>query len=352
MFFAITHDAGGRRCEREKFANRTPGALAGTQFEHLTEQHQRDDDGRRLEVELCVAAVREAGGNDEGKEHCHQTEQICRPGADGDQCKHVGAGIDDRPPAANEEGPTRPHHHGRTQRQLHPMIQRRAEPGIHRHADHRQHRQQKDREGEGGGDPEPPRHVVEFGIIFVIGFRVLRFEIHPALGTRPRLILLDLWMHRAGVCGLASCASRSRSFERHAALRAIARLVALDTFTHRTEVGFARFACGCGCVSVMAARGALLSVMVLPTAELNKLPRRFISREKLLPAMLAAEIKRLAVAFRADRGRFIHSHAANGINRHACHCRVPCNQFKPVERYSRRLSITRSPNMRGRAGRS
>src|SRR5208282_796687 len=43
--------------------------------------------------------------------------------------------------------------------------------------------------------------------------------------------------------------------------------------------------------------------------------------QEFLPAMFAAKIECLSVALGAQRGRFIHHHAANGVG---CHRRTTC----------------------------
>jgi hypothetical protein len=43
----------------------------------------------------------------------------------------------------------------------------------------------------------------------------------------------------------------------------------------------------------------------------------FRTGEELLAATFAAKVESLTVPFSAPTGRFIHGHAANGVNRHA-----------------------------------
>ena len=50
---AVADDAGRRRRERQEFADRGAGAAAGTQFQHLAQQHQRRDHRGRLEVDCA-----------------------------------------------------------------------------------------------------------------------------------------------------------------------------------------------------------------------------------------------------------------------------------------------------------
>ena len=122
------------------------------------------------------------------------------------------------------------------------------------------------------------------------------------------MVLLDFRMHRAGVNCLASRCDPGRvPLQCHAAFRTIARLIRFRTRTHRTKIFRVRRRlcrhCDVMYVGMIGMRSAECGV-------------RSFRSEEFLPAMVAAEIERLSIALGAQRGRFIHHHAANWVGRH------------------------------------
>ena len=162
-FFAVPHDARRRRREVEELSDRPAGAALRAELQHLPHQHERDDDGRGLEVEPHLAVGPERLGEDLRKQHGHHAEAVGGPRADGDQCEHVQVPGDDRPPAPLEERPTRPQHDGGRQRELDPAARRLGQPAVNGNAQHRTHRDQEDGNGQRCGHPEPAAHVAQLG---------------------------------------------------------------------------------------------------------------------------------------------------------------------------------------------
>jgi hypothetical protein len=68
--------------------------------------------------------------------------------------------------------------------------------------------------GQGEADPEPPRHVREFGIRRIVQRDQIRFERHAADRAASRTDLADLRMHRAGVYGALGRRSSRRAGRR------------------------------------------------------------------------------------------------------------------------------------------
>ena len=100
--------AGGLGRQTEQCLNRAAGALAGAEFEHLTEKHQHGDDGGGLEVNSWLASVAGGSGERLRPEHCHRAEGVSGADTQRDEREHIEAPIHKRTPSAHEEGPTRP----------------------------------------------------------------------------------------------------------------------------------------------------------------------------------------------------------------------------------------------------
>ena len=58
---------GGGRGEVEQRLDRARSAGAGAEFQHLADQHEHDDDGGRLEIEIHPAGALHAGGKQPGQ---------------------------------------------------------------------------------------------------------------------------------------------------------------------------------------------------------------------------------------------------------------------------------------------
>ena len=87
----------GLRRKVEQRADRRAGALARPQFQHLAEEDQRDDDGRRLEIDRHRAAMAaELMRKDVREQRRDDAVEIGRADADRDQRPHVRAAVDDR----------------------------------------------------------------------------------------------------------------------------------------------------------------------------------------------------------------------------------------------------------------
>ena len=195
----VADPAGGLRRKLEQRLDRARGRLARAQLEHLAEQHQHRDDGRRLEIDRNRAAMAAEGGReDSGRDRADDAVDIGHAGAHRDQREHVEIARDERLPAAHEERPAGPQHHGRRERKLDPVRQRRIDPAMA--ADEMAaHFQDDGRQREHEADPEAARHVGEFRIGRRIEARDLRLQRHAADRAASRADLADLRMHRAGV---------------------------------------------------------------------------------------------------------------------------------------------------------
>ena len=126
-------------------------------------------------------------------------------GADGDEREHVEVAGNERMPAPHEKRPAGPENDRSRQRQLEDVIDIWGQPNaeVDQMAAHFQHGH---RQRQYEPDPEPPRHVEQFGIGRRFGRDGDGFERHAADRTGARADLPDFGMHRAGV---------DRAFHRH-----------------------------------------------------------------------------------------------------------------------------------------
>ena len=127
----------------EEGLQRTTGAASGTEFEHLTQQHEGGNGCGRFKIHWDITRgqaerIRKQLRDERGKE----TVQICRACADRSQRKHIETAVRDGSPAALKERPASPKHHRSSQGKLDPgqegrgqdMPQvRRRKHGRHRH---------------------------------------------------------------------------------------------------------------------------------------------------------------------------------------------------------------------------
>ncbi len=167
----VLADAPGfRGREIEQCAQCLTGATSGAQLEHLPQQHERDDHGRRLEVDGRAPAVAEGLWHEVRRErHDHAVAERHRD-AEADQREHVEAAIRDRPPRTVQQRPAAPHHDRRREQQLHPH-RRRAVERRRQQTCHRRHFPGDQRHGEPECSDEAPAHVGEFRILAGPGHR-------------------------------------------------------------------------------------------------------------------------------------------------------------------------------------
>src|SRR5262249_42149605 len=114
------------------------------------------------------------------------TVRVRSSSAESDESKHVWAAVDNRSPCSLEQWPAGPHDNGCRQNQL-----QEGQP-LH-------HAEDQHWNAEGACDPESPRHVVQFGVLFILESYRLRLQRHAALRACSRTDLTYLWMHRAGI---------------------------------------------------------------------------------------------------------------------------------------------------------
>src|SRR5215203_6477676 len=88
---AIASDAaGGLGREIEKGADRAAGALACPELQHLSEQHQHGDDGRRLEINSNRPVVTlECSGENPGRKRTYYAVGPRYSRAHSDEREHV-----------------------------------------------------------------------------------------------------------------------------------------------------------------------------------------------------------------------------------------------------------------------
>ena len=178
---------------------------AGAEFEDLAEQNQRDNDGRRLEIErhLPVGGA-ERGGEDPRRQRRDDAVDIGDAGAERDQREHVEPAVRDRGQAALEERPAAPQHGRRAEDQLQPDEKPSGyEGGKPRLVDLLGHGKAEQRHRERDANPETPRHVAQLGIFGGAGRRRHRLQRHAADRAAAGLPAHDLRMHRAGPADLA-----------------------------------------------------------------------------------------------------------------------------------------------------
>ncbi|GAA0006386.1 hypothetical protein BRDID11002_63900 [Bradyrhizobium diazoefficiens] len=197
---AVSLDAArGLRGELQQRLDRARRRIAGAQLQHLAEQHQHGDDGSRLEIDGHRAAMAAEGVREDLRhDRAEDAVNVSDAGAHRDQREHVEVAGDQRLPAADEERPAGPQHHGRGEDELDPVRERLVDPVV-RAGEMAAHLQHHGRQRQHAADPEPPRHVGEFGIGAGLQARDLRLQRHAADRAAAGSDLADLRVHRAGV---------------------------------------------------------------------------------------------------------------------------------------------------------
>ncbi len=298
-------DAGGLGREAEEGADRVAGAGAGAKLEDLPEQDQRGDDGGGLEVHRDTAVHPERLREDPGSYRRHQGVSERGAGADRDQREHVEPPGHNRAPSADEERGPAPQHDRSRECELQPRHPGRLE-GMAERGRHPAHRDEQQRQGERRADPEPPRHVHEFGVGRFLERNRARLESHAADRAFARTRLHHLGMHRADVLG-AGGRLWYRRLERHPAGWAGAGPDLVDLGAHRTNV------LGRGGRRSRTRLGGRRGRPVHPVAPGCGQDPLGVGIEALGAARVAEEIGCPAVLTR-DRVRLLqHLHATNGI---------------------------------------
>ncbi len=112
----------GLRRQAEQRADRARRALARPQFQHLPQQHQNRDDGRRLEIHRDRAVhVAERRRKQLRRQRADHAVEPGHAGAHRDQREHVEIARDEGIPAAHKERRARPQHHRRRQHEGNPV---------------------------------------------------------------------------------------------------------------------------------------------------------------------------------------------------------------------------------------
>ena len=91
MFRAVAQNARGLGAQVEQGANRSPGTAAGAKFQHLSQEHERDDGGGGFEVDRRRAThITERCRKHSGEYRGSHTKKVGHPRTHGDQREHVG----------------------------------------------------------------------------------------------------------------------------------------------------------------------------------------------------------------------------------------------------------------------
>ena len=189
----------GVRGEAEQRAHRARGLRPRAQLEHLTEQHQRGDDGRRLEVEGHETVRLERLGERARHEHREDAEEVGDRDAKADEAVHVEPQRPERHPRALEERPAAPEHDRRGERELPPGEERLVHRVPEFHApDHLGHRGRNEGQAQRDAHPEAPRHVLQMDVLDVRERGGARLERHAADRAVAGRVAHDLGVHRAG----------------------------------------------------------------------------------------------------------------------------------------------------------
>ena len=227
LFVAVGGDAArglGRQAQQGADGGR--GLRARLQFEDLTEQRQRDDHCRGLEVHRHPSHRHERGRKHLRCHRRHHAIEEGRAGAQADQRPHVRAAVHDRSRAAREERPAGPQDNRQRQHHLDPALHGHVEP-AQPVAEHRQH---GDNYRQWQRPPEARLQVHEFRIPGFLQLGQHRLQCHAALRAVARVALTDLRVHGAGVgasgCGLGGrrCRHRHRLRGQHVLRRLGAEL--------------------------------------------------------------------------------------------------------------------------------
>ena len=223
-----------RRRQPQQTSDCRARAASGAKLQHLTEEHERDDDRRRLEVQRELATMRAEGRREPAREQdSDDAIEIRRAGAQTDQREHVQVAVHDGSPRALEERPPGPQDDRRREQRLQPSSCPRTKRLVQWTAgEHVRHHHGQERSGQNDGGAKPAPHVVELWIP-VVQRHSPWLQRHPADRTRARLVADDLGMHRAGPLG--PCRHRHRDrLQRHSAFRAGPWSDLTDLRIHRT----------------------------------------------------------------------------------------------------------------------
>ena len=119
-FLAIANYGCSGWGKREQFTNRSTGTPSGTQFQNLSQQHERRDHRRCLEVNLNGSGFSERFRDQAGKQQGEATIKVSRTDAESDKREHVEVPSDDTTPATFKEWPSSPKHDGSAEYELRP----------------------------------------------------------------------------------------------------------------------------------------------------------------------------------------------------------------------------------------
>ena len=192
----VVADASCRlRRESEQGLDGGAGFRARLEFQHLTEQRERNDHGRGLEIHGHMAGYLERRRENSRQHGGHHAVEIGCARAQADQGPHVRAAVLHRLHAAHEERPARPEHHRRREGQFHPGTRRAQQriEGAARHGD------QGNQNGQRQRPPETAAEVGKFRVFSFFQFRQHRLQRHAALRAGTGTDLPHFRMHRTGV---------------------------------------------------------------------------------------------------------------------------------------------------------
>ena len=202
LVLAVGPEAARRlRRQIQQRPDRAAGLLARPKLQHLPQQHQHGDHGRRLVVDgNQPLGIPEARREDSRQERRDEAEQVGHADAERYQAEHVQPAAHERPPSPLQQRPARPQDHGRRQQELKPQRRLRGDQCVEpKPRKMGAHFQEDERRRQGGADPEPPGHVREFGVRLALDAGGDRLQSHAADRAVARPLLTDLGVHGAGV---------------------------------------------------------------------------------------------------------------------------------------------------------
>ena len=202
VFFSavISNYSGGFRSQPQQRLDGRAGLAAGLQFQHLPQQNQGGDDGRRFKINSHRALFSPEGGREYFGEDCRdQTVDVGNRHAQSNQGEHIEIPGYDRLPAPHQKWPAAPEHDRCRQQQFDPDKDiLRDYPCQWVAGNHVAHGQNKNRQRKDQADPESAAHVGQFGVFFLLTRLTFWFQGHAAFRATAGPVLQNLRVHGTG----------------------------------------------------------------------------------------------------------------------------------------------------------
>ena len=197
MLAGCIHDSGGFRCEVQQCPNRGARPAARLQFEHLSDEHEHDDDRCRLKINSHSAMTAHRFREKSRREHRHRAVEECRADAERDQREHIEVPGTERLPPALKKRKTRHEDNGRAENGLNPARCIAHHP-VRRAGNHVRHSQNEDGQRQARGNPHAAGHVAQLRVIGLRGDRVW-LKRHTAFRAYARFVGFHARAHRAEI---------------------------------------------------------------------------------------------------------------------------------------------------------